>query len=78
MSREKGKVIHVDKLTIHAKEVEIIQESRRDHQRGRRHPFDFFGHGRRQGRELGEDKHIEHESSSVEGKNEGHRGPRWF
>ncbi|MBT2695537.1 hypothetical protein [Bacillus sp. ISL-55] len=78
MSREKGKVIHVDKLTIHAKEVEIIQESRRDHRRGRRHPFDFFGHGRRAGDELGKDKHIEEESSSDERKNERHRGPRWL
>lgn len=78
MSRDKGKVIHVDKLTIHAKEVEIIQESSRKHHEGRRHPLDFFGRRRRQGRELGEDKHIEHESSSVEGRDEGHRGPRWL
>lgn len=78
MSRDKGKVIHVDKLTIHAKEVEIIQESRRDHQRGRRHPFDFFGHGRRAGHEFEEDKHIEDESSSDERKSERHRGPRWL
>lgn len=78
MSREKGKVIHVDKLTIHAKEVEIIRESRRDHQRGGRQPFDFFGHGRRAGHDIEEGKHIEDESSSEEKRNEGHRRPRWL
>jgi hypothetical protein len=78
MSREKGKVIHVDKLTIHAKEVEIIQDRPRRHREERRHPFDFFGNRRRQERELGEDKHIEHESSSEEGRNDGQRGPRWL
>lgn len=78
MSREKGKVIHVDKLTIHAKEVEIIHDRSRRHREERRHPFDFFGPRRRHEQESGEEKHIEHESSSIEGREEGHKGPRWF
>ncbi|MGV2940880.1 hypothetical protein AB5I83_14880 [Mesobacillus sp. LC4] len=78
MSREKGKVIHVDKLTIHAKEVEIIQESPRRHHKDRRHPLDFFGHGRRGRHETEEGRHIEEESSSDERRKEEHRGPRWF
>ena len=75
MSREKGKVIHVDNLTIHAKEVKVIEERSRDHHEGRRHPLDFFGPRRRLGREFEEDKH---ESSSEAGKKERHRGPRWL
>ncbi|ESU32709.1 hypothetical protein G3A_09910 [Bacillus sp. 17376] len=78
MSREKGKVIHVDKLTIHAKEVEIIQERPEGHHEDRRHPFDFFSPRRRLGREFEKEKHNEEESSSEEGRNEGHRGPRWL
>lgn len=42
---KKGKVIHVDKLIIHAKEVEIIQENReqkRD-ESPRRNPWGFWG-----------------------------------
>ncbi|MEW8972475.1 MAG: hypothetical protein AB2411_17745 [Mesobacillus sp.] len=78
MSREKEKVIHVDKLTIHAKEVEIIQERPNRHHRDRRHPLDFFGHGKRGRHDSGEGRHFEDESSSVDGKSERQRGPRWF
>jgi hypothetical protein len=78
MSREKGKVIHVDKLTIHAKEVEVIQERSRKHHEERRHPLDFFGPRRRMGREFEKEKHDEEESSSAEGRNERHRGPKWI
>lgn len=76
--KKKEKVIHVDKLTIHAKEVEIIQERSRGHHGDRRHPLDFFGTGRRLGREFEKEKHHEEESSSAQGKNERHRGPKWI
>ncbi|MBT2684642.1 hypothetical protein [Bacillus sp. ISL-37] len=79
MSREKKeKVIHVDKLTIHAKEVEIIQERARKHHGDRRHPWGFFGPRRRFQHEHDDDKHIQDESSSSEGKSDRHRGPRWL
>jgi hypothetical protein len=79
MSREKKeKVIHVDKLTIHAKEVEIIHERSRKHHEGRRNPWGFFGQRRRFEREFDEDKHTQDESSSEEEKSDRHRGPRWI
>jgi len=47
MSKQKrDKVIHVDKLVIHAKEVEIIQERPvQTQQPERRNPWDFFWRG---------------------------------
>ncbi|KQL52222.1 hypothetical protein AN964_00815 [Heyndrickxia shackletonii] len=46
MSKQKHeKVIHVDKLVIHAKEVEIIQERPAHTEPERRNPWDFFWRG---------------------------------
>lgn len=46
MTRQKrDKVIHVDKLIVHAKEVEIIQERPVHTQPERRNPWDFFWRG---------------------------------
>jgi len=50
--RKENKVIHVDKLIVHAKEVEIIHERNEDHQhhmprRPRRDPWGFFWGGQR-------------------------------
>lgn len=74
-----GKVIHVDKLTIHAKEVEIIHERSRDRHDRRRHPWDFFGPRRGPGRSDHEgEQHTESEDRSEEEREERHRGPRWF
>lgn len=39
--KPKGKVIHVDKLIINANEVQIISDRKED-DRPRRHPWDFF------------------------------------
>ncbi|MGE8203892.1 hypothetical protein ACQKP0_04950 [Heyndrickxia sp. NPDC080065] len=41
-NQKREKVIHVDKLIIHAKEVEIIQEHHAPTQPERRNPWDFF------------------------------------
>lgn len=62
--RREAKVIHVDKLIIHAKEVEIIHERNDDHQphhmprRPRRDPWGLFW-GRPQSEQ--DDGHESHE-----------------
>ncbi|PKR82986.1 hypothetical protein [Heyndrickxia camelliae] len=46
MSKQsRSKVINVDKLVIHAKEVEIIQERPVHTEPERRNPWDFFWRG---------------------------------
>jgi hypothetical protein len=43
MSRDKKeKVVHVDKLTVYAKDVDIIDDRREDDFSGRRDPWGFF------------------------------------
>ncbi|CAM3767576.1 hypothetical protein [Mesobacillus thioparans] len=76
--KKSGKVIHVDHLTIHAKDVNIIHERSREHHGERRHPLDFFGPGRRRERNIEEDHHRKDESSSHEGHEERRGGFRWF
>ncbi|MBS4174739.1 hypothetical protein [Bacillus sp. FJAT-49736] len=44
-NQKREKVIHVDKLVIHAKEVEIIQERPVHTEPERRNPWDFFWRG---------------------------------
>ena len=47
-NKKREKVIHVDNLVIHAKNVEIIQEHQEHHtppQPERRNPWDFFWRG---------------------------------
>lgn len=80
MSRQKeGKVIHVDKLTIHAKEVEIIQEKSRENHEHRRHPLDFFGPRRRPDRNEHEGEHHKESGDRVNDESsDRHRGPRWL
>lgn len=80
MSRERDrKVIHVDKLTIHAKEVEIINERSSDRHERRRNPWDFFGPRRREDRNERERKHHdESEDRHEEESGERNRGPRWI
>lgn len=59
--REK-KVIHVDKLVIHAKDVELIQENHvppetekpEVQEREERHPWDFFWRGQQRAQETPE------------------------
>jgi hypothetical protein len=78
MSEKKpGKVIHVDHLTIHAKDVRIIHEQSREHHEERRNPWNFFGPRRRPGREVEEEHHMKAESSS-EVHGERREGPRWM
>lgn len=84
MSRERqGKVIHVDKLTIHAKEVEIINERSRGRHDRRRNPWDFFGPRRREDRnELEREHHEEsedrHKEESGDRDRDRDRRPRWI
>jgi hypothetical protein len=60
MSNKENKVIHVDKLVIHAKEVEIIQENNNHPIPERRNPWGAFWGGQRRNQEttqnLNEDK----------------------
>ncbi|KYD09990.1 hypothetical protein MXL46_05820 [Heyndrickxia sporothermodurans] len=44
-NQKREKVIHVDNLVIHAKNVEVIQERPHHTQPERRNPWDFFFRG---------------------------------
>ncbi|HHW37223.1 MAG TPA: hypothetical protein GXX18_08310 [Bacillales bacterium] len=63
--RKEAKVIHVDKLIIHAKEVEIIHERNEEQQhhhrprRPRRDPWGFFWGGPQAEQDVSNESHEE-------------------
>ncbi|KIY21719.1 hypothetical protein [Mesobacillus subterraneus] len=80
MSKEKpGKEIHVDQLTIYAKEVKIIHDVEREQQGERRHPFAFYGPRKSQALDTDEDHERKEESNSDVGEEgEERKGFRWL
>ncbi|MCQ6277485.1 hypothetical protein JMM81_21730 [Bacillus sp. V3B] len=84
-SDKKERVIHVDKLVIHAKRVEVIHDQKED-DFPRRDPWGFWGgrpraiddqHSDTQ-EERTESKDEENEHASDVTENDVPRGPRWI